>query len=304
MKKLLSKLMGVILMLAILIGGIYLWSFWDNRNFQETFYSVYSYKIKEPVRAVLLTDLHQHTFGTANETLVTRIEKLEPDVILMGGDIINRKNTNISYAVDLCEDLVQIAPVYYALGNHENEVVYGEEIGKDALEKRAELLGDKISDFSPLIQDSSLLDELTSVGVHVILNGYETVEINGTNFEIGGVSTNLSSFWPYSGEFIYDWVTQTKDAFKLLICHRPEPAAEYLSDYPLDLIVSGHNHGGIIQIPGKGGLFAMDQGFFPEYDAGMIETDSTKIIISRGMGNHELIPRINNRPELVVIDMH
>ena len=303
-KKVLKTIFKVIFVPLLFVAVITVWSSWYNRMFEEKFYTIYSQKAEEPVRLILLTDLHQWRFGSHNEALTSRIEELRPDLILLGGDIINRKHTELSYVEELCRQLVEIAPVYYGLGNHENEVVYGMDLGKKSLEKSAGLLGDNIEDLTPLIKDSALLDKMEALGVHVVQNTCETAEIKGTAFSIAGISTNLSSFWPYSGEFIYQWVTEDEAPFKILISHRPEPAEEYLSDYPIDLIVSGHNHGGVVRIPGKGGLFSADDGFFPELDEGMIEMEAAALIISRGLGNHGIIPRINNRPELVIIDIN
>ena len=89
-----------------------------------------------------------------------------------------------------------------------------------------------------------------------------------------------------------------------MISHRPEPAAEYILGEPVDLVVSGHNHGGIIRIPGKGGVFSADGGFFPEYTGGMTKQGEMTMIVGRGLGGHGMLPRIFNPPELVIIDIN
>lgn len=304
MKRAIKIIFGAVcaLVICILAAGAVGYVCWPSNTFTETFYTMYSNKIEEPVRAILLSDLHQVAFGQNNDGLVSRIEELKPDVILMAGDIINKEGTNIDYAVDLCQRLVKIAPVYYGLGNHENEVVYGNDLDIEFLEQQ-DLQGNP-EDFTPIIQQGELLERLADAGVVVVQNQAVTGQIKGNEIVIGGVSTNLSSFWPHSGQFIYSFAEENKDRFKILISHRPDPVMEYIADYNVDLTVSGHNHGGIIRIPGIGGLISEDEGLFPKYDGGKIETGRMTTIISRGLGGHGIVPRIFNQPELVIVDIN
>lgn len=297
-------MLWILLYTGILAGAFAAWVIWSNHTFEETFYTLYSVKIETPVRMVLLTDLHQKSFGKDNETLIARIARLEPDLILVSGDVVNKDKPDLDYAVGLCEKLTEIAPVYYGLGNHENEVIYGADLNKDYLEAAADQLGDHPEDLTPLIRNGELLDRLEAAGVCVVQNQSVMAEIKDNQIEIGGISTNISSFWPYSGQFVYRFAKEDTQPFKVLISHRPEPVAQYIMGYPIDLVVSGHNHGGIVRIPGKGGLFSVDQGFFPEYDAGLREQEGMTMVIGRGLGGHGVIPRVFNRPELVIIDIH
>lgn len=299
------RVFGAVIMAVLTVGIIAAvlagWIMLSNRTFVESFYTLYSYKLEEPVRAVVLSDLHQKSFGKGNEELIARIDELEPDVILIAGDVVNKKGTDINYAIDLCRSLTEIAPVYYGLGNHENEVVYGMDLSLENLEENAARLGDNPEDFTPLVENSELLDLLEEAGVTILQNTSVTTEINNNKIVIGGVSTNVSSFWPNSGKFIYQFAEE--DGFKILISHRPDPVMNYISDYDIDLAVSGHNHGGIIRIPGRGGLISADEGFFPKYDSGAIGSGKMTMVISRGLGGHGLVPRIFNPPELVIIDI-
>lgn len=304
MKQVIKNVLWILFVIGIIAGTCIAWIIWSNHSFGETFYTLYSYKVETPVRAILLTDLHEKSFGENNQDLISRIEELNPDMILIAGDVINKKKTDIPYAVNLCESLVEIAPVYYGLGNHENEIIYGSDLNKEFLEDKADKLGDNQEDFSPLVQNEELLERLEKVGVQVVQNQAVEAEVNGNTIEIGGVSTNLSSFWPYSGNFVYNFSQEEQQKFKILICHRPEPVVQHIMGEPIDLVVSGHNHGGIIRIPRVGGLLSADGGLFPEYDSGMIERESMTMIISRGLGGHSIVPRIFNRPELVIIDIN
>lgn len=289
---------------CIVIAAVAGWLCWPNSVFTESFYTLYSYKVEKTVRAVLIADIHQVEFGQNNNVLLSRIGELEPDIILIAGDTINKDEPNIEYAISLCQRLMQIAPVYYGLGNHENEVLYGSDLNAEFLQQKADALQNGPEDFMPIVQDNTLLEGLKNAGVVVLQNEAVTVEINGNKMEIGGISTNLSSFWPHSGQFIQSFAGEDAEHFRILISHRPDPVMEYIPDYYADLVVSGHNHGGIVRIPGIGGLLSEDEGLFPKYDSGMIQSGNMTMVISRGLGGHGVIPRIFNQPELVVLDIH
>lgn len=302
MKRILTLLLGAVIAIAILVAAAVVWTMWSNSSFEETFYTVESYKIEEPIRVILLADLHQNSFGDGNQRLVSRIRALKPDAVLIAGDMVNKDDPDWDLAASLCKDLTEIAPVYYGMGNHENEALYGQDLNKDFLEASEDLLGDQPEDFTPLIQDTQGWEKLEDSGAYLLQNDSVTAEIKGNSVEIGGVGTNISSFWPYSGQFITQFIEDDSENFKILICHRPEAAAKYISDAAIDLTVSGHNHGGIIRIPGVGGLISSSLELFPKYDAGWFEFDSMALLISRGLGGHT--PRIFNPPELVVVDIN
>lgn len=304
MKRVIKNVLKTLAVMGVLAAAFIVWGVRSNRTFGETFYTLYSYKIETPVRAVLLTDLHEKSFGENNQELLSRIRELKPDLILIAGDVINKKDSDIGYAVSLCQDLAEIAPVYYGLGNHENEVIYGSELNKDFLDSQTEILGENKEDLGPLVQNTELLKQLEKDGICVVQNQSVETEIKGNRIEIGGLSTNLSSFWPYSGQFVYNFSQQEQENYKILLSHRPEPIAQYIAGYPIDLVVSGHNHGGIIRIPRLGGLLSADGGLFPDYDEGMTEWEDMTMVVSRGLGGHGIVPRICNQPELVIIDIN
>jgi len=300
----LKRFLTAAVSIVIVTGAVALWIVHSNRTFGETFYSMESCQITEPVRVILLADLHQNSFGPGNERLLARVRALKPDAVLIAGDVVNERGTDWSYAAELCRGLAGIAPVYYGMGNHENEALYGGDLNKEFLEESGHRLGENREDFTPLLQDGQVWSALEKTGAQLLQNESVTVKLNGNTVIIGGLSTNNSSFWPYSGQFITQFTEEDTEAFKILISHRPEPVAEYLSDERIDLVVSGHNHGGIIRIPGIGGLVSRAEGLFPKYDAGWFEFDSMTLLISRGLGGHGLVPRVFNPPELVVIDIN
>lgn len=296
---------GLLLFLLTVVLSVTLFFVWNhvrNKSLEITSYRIFSDKIDEPVRAVFLSDLHQASFGEENAELTDAVASQQPDVILIGGDMVNDERTNIELAVNLCAELAQIAPVYYGMGNHENKAVYGINLYEDDLEA-AGVSPQDAGDFSQLVRDDSLFRGLEAHGVTVLQNTSASVEINGNRLLIGGVSTSVDAFWPYSGDFFMDFTSQKDAGFKILISHFPSTVSRYMDGFDVDLALSGHNHGGIVRIPGFGGLLSYDEGWFPSNDAGESHLGDMTFIISRGLGNHGMIPRIFNKPELVVIDL-
>ena len=298
------KILTIIFSIAAVIAVIAGWIMWSNSTFEETFYTMNSPKIDEPVRLIVLSDPHQAEFGPGNEDLISRIAELKPDALLLAGDVVNKTDTDWDYAVHLCSELSNIAPVYYGMGNHENEALYGKDLNREFLDEKTDLLGDTPEDFTPLLQNPEAWKALENTGAQLLQNSSITVDIRGNAFHIGGIGTNINSFWPYSGQFVYYFATEDTSAFKVLISHRPEQIMKYIPDYAIDLVVSGHNHGGVIRIPGVGGLISGEMELFPTYVEGMFTSGKLSLLISRGLGGHGAIPRIFNKPELVVLDIN
>lgn len=291
------------LLATVAVGTFVGWNVVRNRSFEETFYSISTPKLQTSVRVVMISDLHQLKFGEDNETLCSRVAALEPDFIVVAGDLLERRSPDPAFVVGFCRKLVGIAPVYFGLGNHENHYVYGNDLVLGFLKWKPELVPGTMVDLHS-IEINPLLEELSSIGVHVLQNSMETIEINGEQIEIGGISTNVNSFWDYSGQFIWYWAENGSGNFKLLICHRPEIVMQYIPDYPFDLVLAGHLHGGGWRLPGVGGLFGSERELFPKYDAGQYQSGDLTMIVGRGFAGSGFIPRILNKPELVIVDIN
>lgn len=280
--RVLLHILSVLAGLAVLLAA--LWGIFTylarNESFTESFYQIHSDKLTSNVRIVQLSDLHLREFGAHNSELVAQITALKPDIIAITGDMTDKLVDDYSVVTDLCAQLVQIAPVYYVPGNHEWPAI--------------------VFDHSPIA------DDLEALGVHFLDDKTETLEVNGNTIAIGGIAEAPASFEKYTRDY-YDSFEQ-EDAFKLLLVHYPEYFLEdgILSDPQIDLALCGHAHGGQIRIPGVGGLYTVDQGFLPKLTEGVHRAGSAYVVVSRGLGDgvDKKIPRINNPPELVIVDVN
>lgn len=221
--------------------------------------------LSDDVKIVQVSDLHNQFFGINQSVLLKNIEACDPDIIVVTGDIVDSTHTSYSIAMDFIEGAVKIAPVYYVTGNHENR-----------------LHGDKLDKF---------YDDMRASGVIFLDDTY----IDMGEYTLAGIAdSSLESFDAYPA------FTDEKPV--VMLAHEPDYVSLYQS-LGADLVLTGHVHGGQIIIPGKGGLLSPDFTFFPELYEGMHSYGSMTLIVSRGLGNSVAPVRINNFPELVVINV-
>lgn len=296
-------LLGMAALLVII--GI---NFTQNLNFQETFYQVSSGKITGELRIIQLSDLHDTVFGEDNDELVRRIELLDPDVIVMTGDMIDQNDDSWDVTIDLGGRLAEIAPVYYIYGNNECSRLFDNSMTLESLDDMLGM-GDGSRDAGWFRdQEDSLRTALEAAGVHVLLNESDTIQAAGNTVDIYGVLTsNPSAFWPYSEESFGSFLYDDPGNFKLMLCHEPNVFQELTGEYWGDLALSGHTHGGVIRVPKLGGLYEHAEGLFPErkgaFILGQYDVNGTPLIVSSGLTNRGVI-RVNNQPELVIVDVN
>lgn len=215
------------------------------------------------ITVVQVSDLHNQFFGIKQSTLLKRIEKADPDIIVVTGDVVDFSHTSYPIALDFFKGAVKIAPVYYVTGNHE---------------KRLE--GSKLDNFFGQMKD---------LGVIFLNDTY----VETDDYIIAGIDDrSLHSFndpWHFDG---------SKPV--ILLAHEPQFQDLYQS-LGADLVFSGHYHGGQIIIPNKGALISPEFEWFPEMYEGVHTFGDTKMVISRGLGNSIAPVRINNYPEVVVV---
>lgn len=282
MKKVIKIIFGILAVLILLC----LISVWISYNWLTVSdFIVTSGKISESFRMVLISDLHDHRFGSGNEDLVDKIREQSPDLIIVDGDMINGDSENDETAVELVRFLTDIAPVYYSLGNHENYYI---EAGHDELQADLEEAG------------------------AVVLN-YQNVdiEVNGNPIRLGGLyeygfETGMQSEEENEQAQAYLEEYVDTDRYLIMCAHRPESFYPWdnADKWGIDLVLSGHLHGGQVIIPGVGGLYSPLEEFFPTYDYGQYKLGASDMIITRGLGsNKKILPRFNNPPEIAVIDV-
>ncbi len=250
---------------------------WDNSKFVDTFYEIDDIKIDGPIRIVQLSDLHLQEFGENNSDLVNEIIRLKPDLIAMTGDMLDMNATDYSVLLTLCRQLVNVAPVYFCYGNHEKEVIR-------------------------VKQTSTVNLDLAAMGVHVLHNKFETINIKGNVIDIGGLSANPNAIdADYTQSFWQRYIKQ--ENYKLLLVHYPQYFYEdgALYDSNVDMALCGHLHGGVVVLPGKGGVYHPTAGYFPKLANGATRVNNTWVVVSRGLGGS---PRVNNPPELVIVDIY
>lgn len=256
-----------------------------------TEYEFCSDKVSGDLNIVLISDLHNRSFGRSNVVLVNKIRKLQPNLILMVGDFLNADSPDEHVLLDFIPQLTDIAPVYYSLGNQEEG--YIKTHGEDCC---------------------TLIADLESAGAILLDKEYVRTEVNGTPLAIGGI---YEYAFGYDGSGHMDKSKMPEDtlaflesfqaepAFKIMMAHRPDSFlfGDAQDTWDIDLVVSGHLHGGHVIIPFVGGLYGGDFGWFPEYDYGEYHFSAVKnMIITRGLGSgRQKLPRFNNMPEIVLI---
>ncbi|MER1958746.1 MAG: metallophosphoesterase [Solibacillus sp.] len=268
--------MKKLLKLIVLIVGIYVFLYVNN-NWLVTTELVYeSEKIPQSFdgfRITQITDLHDATFGENQSRLVEKVRATNPDAIFLTGDLVDSRRYDLDNSLQAVAQFVDIADVYYVLGNHEVALNLTDEIY------------------------AALMD----LGVHVLPNESVTIERNGERIVALGIED------PLMGQNVDESIEAARnnvgtDSFTMLLSHRPEQFETYI-EKEVDLVFTGHAHGGQIRLPFIGGLVAPTQGIFPTYTAGVFEEKETTMIISRGLGNSLFPFRIFNLPEIITVKL-
>ncbi len=280
-----KKLIIVMILLIFIITFCY----WQNNNIVVTNIDYVNSKIPSGFngyKILQISDLHNKEFGANQKNLISLTKEINPDIIVITGDLIDSRRTNkdnMNIATSYIKSAVDIAPVYYVSGNHESR--------------------------------SDLYDELKIIfkeyGVINMDNIHKNIQLNGVTISLLGLAdicfNPIDNYeypnCPFSfNEILGNLKTESKNNFTILLSHRPELITLYAKEN-IDLVFSGHAHGGQIRLPFLGGIIAPDQGFFPKYTNGIHKLTSTSLVVSRGLGNSLAPQRIFNRPELVVVTL-
>ena len=268
---------------AAFLLALIAWIIWGNTAMELNTYTISSSKLPQSFdgyRIAHVSDLHNAEMGKDNEKLLSMLRDADPDMIAITGDLIDSRHTDIEVALQFIRAAAKIAPCYYVTGNHEARVnEYGE------LKAGMEAAGVTV---------------LEDVRTEISMEG-ETITLIGVNDPSYQTDYLFGDAESVMNAKLEDLHTEN-DGFTILLSHRPELFDTY-ADHDIDLILSGHAHGGQFRLPFIGGLVAPNQGLFPEYDAGIYTEGNTNMLVSRGVGNSILPFRINNRPEVILIEL-
>ena len=270
------------ILLSIIAVSFAIWVFWGNVTIGTTHYRIVSDKIPSSFnhyKIVVVSDLHNAEFGKDNSRLIRLIEKEKPDMIAITGDFIDSDRTDIGTVERLVQKLVEIAPCYYVTGNHEA------------------WSGEQYQELEKFLLDESVV-VLRNESV-TLTKDHETIQLAG--LDDPDFPNKTASLSLHTTEAKLNNMNLTDD-YCILLAHRPEDFKTY-ADLGIDLVLSGHTHGGQFRIPLIGGIVAPNQGLFPKYDAGLYTENNTTMIISRGIGNSVVPIRFNNRPELISVEL-
>ena len=288
-KKYIKSAIVLLIVIALLLFCSY-----QNRHLETTYYTYKAEQLGadlEGYRIVQISDLHNVKFGKNNQKLVDRIRECEPDMIVLTGDLVDSNHTNVDRAVQFVDEIVKICPVYYVTGNHEYW-----------LEKS---------------EYDELMDGLVSVGVVILDNQVVEISRGDAKFRLVGLDDRSLADGTLeallSDESIRNNQAEQKEEtadnedsgekeLTVVLAHEPQYLARYAGT-GVDLVLSGHAHGGQFRLPFVGGIVAPDQGFLPEYTAGEYYMNGTEMIVSRGLGNSVIPVRLFNYPEIVCVEL-
>ena len=284
MKKLIKnkKIVKIVILFVVLCLALGTLIIYDNFKIDITEYTVENATLPKSFdnfKIIHLSDLHNTEFGKDNEKLLRIIKEQEPDAVFVTGDTIDGFYTNIQIPINLFKEILKICDVYFVVGNHESRVNTN--------------------------IHTEFIDTLSEIGVIVLKDDSAYIEKDGERIQVIGLKDASDYKIDYSENYT-EKITETinilddKNTFSILLSHHPELFPEY-KNTDIDLVFSGHAHGGQFRLPFIGGIIAPEQGLFPEYDAGVFTENNTTMVVSRGLGNSIIPVRINNSPEVIVL---
>lgn len=279
---------GFIILCVLFLIYMYL----ENFNLQVTKYTIPSTGIPyafDDIRFVVIADLHNNSFGKDNERLIHEICKAEPKFIVIAGDlIVGKESCDYSVALSLLKRLSKQYSIYYGFGNHEQRIMEG---------------GDHYDQ-----NFNAYIHKLKDMGVHILNNDTCTIYHKEDEIKITSVVIGKEYFRKFKKSDMETRYLQKlvgipdNKCYNILIAHNPIYFKSYMK-WGADLVLSGHLHGGIVRLPGFGGVISPQYELFPKYDAGEYHENGQTMLVSRGLGTHTIKLRAFNRPELMVVTL-
>lgn len=279
-----------IILAVLIVALLLLESYRESASFTVTHYVVKStvFEGVKPLKIAFLSDQHEKIYGEGDEDLLNAISKEGVDVICVGGDVIvGADGARPELAADIVKEISAIAPVYLANGNHE---------------ERLRLIPEKYDDATYYERYTS---ELSKAGLKPLVNASEVFSWDGITISVTGAELPLEKYTKGKKSTLsYDEMAQIADlpeaSYHILLPHMPDHLDTY-TEWGADLVLAGHEHGGLVRLPFVGAVLSPEFQFFPAYSRGCFEKDGTSLVVSGGLGSHSIPIRLNNPAELVVV---
>ena len=278
----LIQFLGVLLVIALVCGAISVaYTRYYRTHYKISFYQETSKKVSNNIRLAVICDIHNREYGEHNDELLSDLRALKPDLILFSGDMVIRDQDDYQPMLNPISKATAIAPCYGVLGNHESERIYYQD-------------------------DKELPEKLEKAGLILLRNAQKEITLGQNTLQLFGVEGTAYGFEQYGGREFMEKTERNPNAYAIVMTHIPILFETQLSQYDFDLGIAGHTHGGIVKLPFIGGLYTKEEGFLPTFTAGKYTlAKQQSLIISAGLGDSSFLPpRINNAPELVVIDIN
>ena len=279
-----KRMVIALLVLSVLLVAFVIWVAIENSTIQLNRITVTNDKLPDNFdgyKILHISDLHNTKFGKKDGKLISLVKKARPNIIAITGDMLDTRRDGYQYDVEFVKQAVLVAPCFFVMGNHEAK--------------------------SP--QYANLKKELINAGVVIIDDDKIDIQRDGQTITLLGINDPL--FKPENLSGNSREVTEKRlkrlsidtSGYNILLSHRPELFDIY-QKYGLDVVLCGHAHGGQFRLPFIGGLFAPNQGTFPKYDSGLYTQNNTNMIVSRGVGKSIIPFRINNPPEVIIVELN
>lgn len=259
----------------------------DTNRFVVRTLTVRDKRIQKPIRAVVISDLHNKSYGKGNERLLEAIREQKPDVILLAGDLLNAiPKAKLDVPINFLTELAKDFPIYYGNGNHEHRLKLYPETYGDMSDVYAKALQElKIE---PLVNVKQMIPD-----TNILVCGAEIDRMYYKRFKQ----------CPMEEDYMESILGKADaEQYIVLLAHNPNYFPEY-AKWGADLVLSGHVHGGVARVPFWGkGVISPNFHVFPKYDGGLFQEGKSKMILSRGLGVHTIPFRVFNPGEIWVVD--
>ena len=272
---------------------MYLYIKYNVNTLEVTKYVVENKKVPKEFdgyNIVQISDLHSKLFGENNKKLIQKIKSLNPDIVVVTGDLIDGENNNYNVALDFMKEISKLYRVYYIIGNHEQKSLikkYKDEY-KDYFNKLHQI------DFVNLDNNKvEIVKGDSNINLYGLTVPYSCYKYLFDNQETTSIDI----------DFLEEKLGKVdREQFNILLAHTPFYFDEY-EKWGADLTLCGHVHGGIVRLPIVGGLLSPDRKFFPKYDLAEYIKNKSTMIVSKGLGGSKVLIRVNCKPEIVNIKL-